>query len=232
MKKLEELEKERLKKEKSRINDLLKSYNRTDISENTKHEIIKRLKTTKKAIKYLPDLVRQEIAMNANLLINGLQQVLTNREFRNLYYGDFEEFIETVASLEETTKGYERISNTAYNSDIQKAILYFGFTKEELEILLKKDINEPSRDIFISFINKKYKTQIPTTKELESKAQNDESTDIVDRTKNTYAYKKMKLHNGDYMHGEYPYYYEFELDIYYKELIKESKSIHKRIRKI
>lgn len=232
MKKLEELEKERLKKEKSRINDLLKSYNRTDISENTKHEIIKRLKTTKKAIKYLPDLVRQEIAMNANLLINGLQQVLTNREFRNLYYGDFEEFIETVASLEETTKGYERISNTAYNSDIQKAILYFGFTKEELETLLKKDINEPSRDIFISFINKKYKTQIPTTKELGSKQQNDESTDIVDRTKNTYAYKKMKLHNGDYMHGEYPYYYEFELDIYYKELIKESKSIHKRIRKI
>lgn len=66
----------------------------------------------------------------------------------------------------------------------------------------------------MSFINKRYKTKIPTTKEL-----------------NNYEYKKMKLHNGDYMKGEYPEYYEFELDTYYKELIKESKNIHKRTRK-
>ena len=84
----------------------------------------------------------------------------------------------------------------------------------------------------MSFINKRYKTKIPTAKELVKKKQDEEIDNIVDRTKNNYEYKKKKLHNGDYLKGEYPEYYEFELDTYYKELIKESKEIHKRTKKI
>lgn len=232
MKILTELEKERLKKEKAKLSELLESYNRKDISESTKHQIVKRIKNAKKAISNLSDLVKQEIARNANLLFYGIQETLKNDEFRILYSADFEEFIEKIASLEEIVNGYERISNTAYNMDVQKAILYFGFTKKELETLFKEDTNNVSRDVFMSFINKRYKTKIPTTKELVKKKQDEEKDNIIDRTKNNYEYKKMKLHNGDYMKDEYPEYYEFELDTYYKELIKESKEIHKRTKKI
>ena len=231
MKTLEQIQSERLQKEKAKLNNLLKSYNRKDISEVTKREVVKRIKNAKKAISNLQDFVKQEIAMNANLLFQGLQSILTNIDFRIMYYENFDEFIEKVSSLEETTNSYEKISNTPYNADIQRAILYFGFTKHELETILKEGVNEPSRDVFISFINKRYKTKIPTQTELEDKRTSNKNSNIVDSTRNKYAYKKMKLRNGDYMKDEYPQYYEFELDTYYKELIKESKNILKRTRK-
>ena len=126
MKTLKTLERERLSLENDKIKNLLKSYNRTDISEITKKEITKRISQSKKAIGNLPDLIRQEIARNANLLFEGIRDALTQDDFRSLYFGDFEEFIEKVASLEETARGYERISNVAYNMDVQRAILYFG----------------------------------------------------------------------------------------------------------
>lgn len=231
MKTLKELEREKLKTENAKIATLLNSYNRVDITPETKREVLKRIKQAKKAIGNLPENVKQEIARNANLLYEGIRSALTHADFRNLYYGDFEEFIEKTSSLEETVNGYDKISNVAYNTDLQKAILYFGFTREELEELFKKGLCDQSRDIFIKFINKRYKTQIPTQKEFEEKILGDEGSDIVTKTKNKYAYKKMKLHNGDYFVDGYPQYYERELDTYYKEIIKEYESIQKRTRR-
>lgn len=232
MKTLKELKKERLKKERTKLIDLQKNYSRTDLGESTKHEIVKRIEKTNKAIANLSDIVRQEIARNANILIYGmLEAIQNNTYFRSLYYGDFEEFIEKVAGLEETVRGYERTSDTPYKIDIQKAILYFGFTKNELEILLKNDSKENSRDIFITFINKKYKTSIPTEREIEEKMIAYDDSNIVENLKNKYALEKIKLHNGEYMQGDYSYCYESELNAHYKKLIKESKNVPKRTRK-
>ena len=231
MKKLKTLEKERLIKENDKIKNLLESYNRTDITEETKHQISKKIKDSKKAIGNLQDIVRQEIARNANLLFEGIRDALTQNDFRRLYYGAFEDFIEQVASLEETTSGYERISNVAYNMDIQKAILYFGLTRKELELLFKNGLCDSQRDIFMKFINKRFKTKIPMTKELAEK-KIDDKTDKVKLAENKYEHKKKKLYNGEYMKGEYPQYYEYEIDMYFKEIIKEYKSIQKRVKTI
>lgn len=231
MKTLKTLERERLSLENDKIKNLLKSYNRTDISETTKKEIAKRISESKKAIGNLPDLIRQEIARNANLLFEGIRDALTQDDFRSLYYGDFEEFIEKVASLEETASGYERISNVAYNMDVQKAILYFGISREELEELFKKGLCDKYRDIFMAFINKKYNTSIPMSKDLVEKTV-DPDADMVTLAQNRYDIKKIKLHNGEYMTGEYPTYYESQVDTYFKEIIKEYKSIQRRTKRI
>lgn len=231
MKTLKELEKEKLSVENTKVRNLLQSYNRTDISEETKKAILKSVKDCKKAIGNLPDLVRQEIAKHANNLYEGLRDALADPKYRSLYYGDFEDFIEQTASLEETITGYARISNEAYNMDLQRAILYFGLTREELQMLFEKGVCDITRDIFIKYINKRYKTKIPTLVELQEMELKEKGYDIVERTEINYQKKKMKLHNGEYMVGEYPQYYEYELDTYYKELIKESKSIMQRTMK-
>lgn len=231
MKTLKTLEREKLSLENDKIKNLLQSYNRTDISDETKKEVVKRIAKAKKAIGNLPDLVKQEIAKNANALFEGIREALTHEDFRSLYYGDFEDFIEKVASLEETTKGYERISNTAYNMDVQRAILYFGITREELEELFKKGLCDRYRDVFMQFINKRYKTSIPTSEEINEIINRQPSSDFTTSIQNKYDMKKMRLNNGEYLVTDYPTYYEREIDTYYKELLKESKSIQKRLKK-
>lgn len=226
MKTLKELERERTKKENAKISNLLNSYKRDDISIATKNFIIKKLNRSKKAVGNVSDVVRQEIAKNANLLFEGLRDALTQKDFRRLYYTDFGEFIEKVSSLEETAYGYEKLSDVAYNENVQKAILYFGLTKAELEFLFVNGLSDASRDIIMAFINKRYKTQIPMLKELLEQAKNEKN-----EIKREYLCKKLKLNNGEFLESEYPTYYEFEIDNYYKEKLKEPKGIIRRILK-
>ena len=94
MKTLKQLERERLSIENTKIKNLLESYNKSDLSEETKREVVKRIAKAKKAIGNLPDLVRQETARHANNLYEGLKKALSDPAYRMLYYGDFEEFIE------------------------------------------------------------------------------------------------------------------------------------------
>lgn len=226
MKTLKELERERAKKENAKISNLLNSYKRDDISIATKNFIIKKLNRSKKAVGNISDVVRQEIAKHANLLFEGLRDSLTQKDFRRLYYADFGEFIEKVSSLEETAYGYEKLSDVAYNENVQKAILYFGLTKAELEFLFVNGLSDASRDIIMAFINKRYKTQIPMLNELLEQAKNEKN-----EIKREYLCKKLKLNNGEFLESEYPTYYEFEIDNYYKEKLKEPKGIIRRILK-
>jgi hypothetical protein len=82
----------------------------------------------------------------------------------------------------------------------------------------------------MSFINKKYNTKIPMSKDLVEKIVEPDA-DMVTLAQNRYDIKKIKLHNGEYMTEEYPTYYESQVDAYFKEIIKEYKSIQKRTRK-
>jgi hypothetical protein len=210
MKTLKELENEKLKQENAKIRNLIKSYKRDDISPATKSFILAKIKQSKKAIGNITDFVKQEIAKNANVLFEGIRDSLTHKDFRKLYYGYFEDYIEKVASLEEKAYGYEKMSNVVYNEDLQRAILYFGLTREELEFLFKNGLTDESRDIIMAFINKRYKTSIPTLEELRENALNDEIY---------LEYQLTKLRNGEYLTGEYPSFYEIDL----KDLNRKSK---------
>lgn len=230
MKTLRKLEREKLREENTKVNNLMKSYNRNDISDVTKEEILKRIKLTKKAIGNLPDLVRQEIARNANLLFDGFRESISDPKLRNLYFTDFEDYIEALASLEEDVLGeYQRISKDAYNIDVQKAILYFGLTRKELDKIFDKGFDNIAREIFMAFINRRYKTEIPSMEELlQAKKALDEAEDTVEKIEAKYTYSQMLLNNGAYIQSEYPIYYKKDLDTRYKELIKEAKSEIKR----
>ena len=227
MKTLEELKIDRLKKEKHILKELHKSYVRNDISNITKYEIGKKKIIINSAIDNLTDLVRQEIAKNANLLFDGIKEVLKKNEFARLYYGDFEEFVEAVASLKKTACGYERISNNPINIDIQNTILYFGFTEAELEALLKTELFVISRDKFMLFFNKKYKTLIPIGKDFERYMLDGKKKDIDANEKNKYEYRLLQLHNGDFIHDGYTYCYEYQLEEHYKVMRKTFRKLLK-----
>ena len=61
-------------------------------------------------------------------------------------------FIIANISITEDNK-FKANSYYGYNLDIQRAILYFDFTLDELNILIKEKFNQDTRDKMIIFIN-------------------------------------------------------------------------------
>ena len=161
MKTIKKLERERLHKENTRIRHLLAIYNDPSTDALTKDEIKKRIKFCKLAIGNLPETVRIEIAKHANLLMNGIQESMKYDEFRNLFNSDINQYLSRVASLKLKNNRHVKEKNSGYNLDMQRAILFFNFTEDEI-----KKIITMTRDEFMVFINEQYGTQIPMLEEL------------------------------------------------------------------
>ena len=55
------------------------------------------------------------------------------------------------AAFEKYAQIYGDFDSNPYNMDLQRAILYFGLTRKELETLFEKGICDATRDKFIKF---------------------------------------------------------------------------------
>lgn len=229
MKKLTTLEKERLNKENERMTHLLAIYKDPATDALTKAEISKRMKFVRRAIGNLPETVKIEIAKHANLLFNGIQESLKFDEFRNLYYSNIKSYLKRVSSLKVENGKIVAEKHSGYNLDIQRAILFFDFTLEDLKILMNKQMTEEDREEFMRFINQAYETQIPMLQELrdvETRRQQSRST--LEQVKSAKEKKILEVRNGVYIQTEYPLYYEHEIVSHYDELIEDAKLSLKR----
>lgn len=225
MKTIKKLERERLHKENTRIRHLLAIYNDPSTDALTKDEIKKRIKFCKLAIGNLPETVRIEIAKHANLLMNGIQESMKYDEFRNLFNSDINQYLSRVASLNLKNNRYVKEKNSGYNLDMQRAILFFDFTEDEI-----KKIMTMTRDEFMVFINGQYGTQIPMLEELriaEERRQN-AYNDTLEQVKCAKEKVILQVRNGVYIQTEYPLYYEQQVIEYYDKLIEDAEKELKR----
>ena len=225
MQTLKKLERERLHKENTRIRLLLAIYNDSSTDALTKSEINKRIKFCKLAIGNLPETVRIEIAKHANLLMNGIQESMKYDEFRNLFNSDINQYLSRVASLKLKNNRYVKEKNSGYNLDMQRAILFFSFTEDEI-----KKIMTMTRDEFMVFINEQYGTQIPMLEEIriaEERRQN-AYNDTLEQVKCAKEKVILQIRNGVYIQTEYPLYYEHQVIEYYDKLIEDAEKELKR----
>lgn len=225
MKTLKKMERERLQKENERIRHLLAIYNDPSTDALTKGEISKRIKFCKLAIGNLPETVKIEIAKHANLLMNGIQESLRFYEFNDMFFSDINEYLSRVASLKLKNNKYVKEKDSGYNLDIQRAILFFDFTYDEI-----KKIMAMTRDEFMVFINGQYGTQIPMLEELRSIEEKRQSAynNTLEQVK--YAKEKviLQVRNGVYIQTEYPLYYEHQVIEHYDKLIEDAEKELKR----
>lgn len=225
MKTLKKLERERLHKENTRIRHLFAIYNDPSTDALTKDEIKKRIKFCKLAIGNLPETVKIEIAKHANLLMNGIQESMKFDEFRNLFNSDINQYLSRVASLKLKGNRYVKLINSGYNLDMQRAILFFGFTEEEI-----KKIMTMTRDEFMVFINEQYGTQIPMLEELRSIEEKRQRAynNTLEQIKCAKEKVILQVRNGVYIQTEYPLYYEHQVVEYYDGLIEDAEKELKR----
>ena len=225
MKTIKKLERERLQKENTRIRHLLAIYNDSSTDALTKDEIKKEIKFCKLAIGNLPETVKIEIAKHANLLMNGIQESMKFDEFRNLFNSDINQYLSRVASLKLKNNRYVKEKNSGYNLDMQRAILFFNLTEDEI-----KKIMTMTRDEFMVFINEQYGTQIPMLEELriaEERRQN-AYNDTLEQVKCAKEKVILQIRNGVYIQTEYPLYYEHQVIEYYDKLIEDAEKELKR----
>lgn len=224
MKTFKTLTRERLHKENERISHILSLYNDSCIDCITKDELNKRYKISKLTIGNLPEAIRIVIAKHINLLIDGINESLKYDEFKKLFEKDIDSYLYRVSSLVSDGEKFIAEKNSGYNLDIQRAVLFFGFTREEL---LK--IVSMSRDEAVSYINSVYGTCIPLSSELvEAKNKWSESRDDLERIRNARDLKILGVRNGAYIQTEYPLMYEREVNEYYDKLECDCKKTLKR----
>ena len=224
MKTLKMLERERLSKENDRISHILSLYNDRGIDATTRSELGKRFKFSKLIIGNLKETIRIEIAKHINLLFRGINESLIFDEFKNLFDNDIDAYLYRVASLIPDNNKYISKCKSGYNLDIQRAILFFDFTKEELA-----DILSMSRDEAVVFINNKYGTSIPTTQELiDARIKWEESCDGEIRIKNAKELKILGVRNGAFIQTEYPLFFERDVNEYYDKLVQDYNVTLKR----
>ena len=214
MKSIEILRRERLHKENDRISHLLSLYNDSGIDAVTKNELHKRIDFSKKVSGNLNETINIVIAKHANLLMNGIHESLKYYEFNDLFFSDINAYLNRVANLNCVNNLYVRIAESAYNLDIQRAILFFNFTYGEI-----KEIMKMTRDEFMCFINNKYGTNIPMMSELEeARLKWSESCNDLEQVKNACEMKLLGLRNGAYIQTEYPLFFERDVISQYEEL--------------
>lgn len=224
MKTIKTLERERLHKENERISHILSLYNDDGIDFVTRQELRKRLKISKITIGNLSETIRIEIAKHINLLMNGIIESLKFDEFRNLFKNDMDAYLYRICSLVVKDNKYIAERQSGYNLDIQRAILFFDFTREEF-----LNIASMSRDEAVTFINNKYGTSIPMSSELmDAKVRWQESRSELDRIENAKELKILGVRNGAFIQTEYPLFYEKEISKYYDKLVVDHKKSLKR----
>lgn len=218
MKSINLLRKERLHCENDRIAHLLALYNDSGIDGITKSELSKRIDFSRRVIGNLNETVNIVIAKHANLLLNGMVGCLKYHEFNDLFFSDINEFLDRVASLKCVNNLYVKTCDSGYNLDIQRAILFFNFTYEEI-----RKIMVMTRDEFMSFINEVYGTNIPMNSELEEvKEKWYYSKDDLEQVKNAREMKLVGLRNGAFIQTEYPLFFERDIVEQYDRLEKDA----------
>lgn len=211
---IEVLRKERLHKENDRIAHLLALYNDTKIDEATKKEILRNINFCKRVIGNLEETVNIVIAKHANLLFNGITESLKYYEFNDLFFSDINKYLNRVASLKCENNMYVSEKESGYNLDIQRAILFFNFTYDEMKMLSKMN-----RDEFMCFINRKYGTNIPMLSELiDAHYKWYESRDDLQQVINARKLKLLRLRNGAFIQTEYPLIYKRDIIEQYDKL--------------
>lgn len=224
MKTLRTLERERLHKENDRISHILSLCNDDGLDFVTRQELNKRLKISKITIGNLPETIRIEIAKHINLLMNGINESLKFDEFRNLFENDIDAYLYRVCSLVVKENKYIAERQSGYNLDIQRAILFFDFTRDEF-----LHIASMSRDEAVTFINNKYGTSIPMSSELiDAKTRWQESRSHLEQIGNAKELKILGVRNGAFIQTEYPLFYEKEVSRYYDKLVVDYKKSLKR----
>ena len=146
-------------------------------------------------------------------------------EFRNLFNSDINQYLSRVASLKLKNNRYVKEKNSGYNLDMQRAILFFNLTEDEI-----KKIMTMTRDEFMVFINEQYGTQIPMLEELriaEERRQN-AYNDTLEQVKCAKEKVILQIRNGVYIQTEYPLYYEHQVIEYYDKLIEDAEKELKR----
>ena len=113
---------------------------------------------------------------------------------------------------------YVKTCDSGYNLDIQRAILFFNFTYDEI-----RKIMVMTRDEFMSFINEVYGTNIPMNSELEEvKEKWYYSRDDLEQVKNAREMKLVGLRNGAFIQTESPLLFERDIVQQYDNLEKDA----------
>ena len=214
MKSVEMLRRERLHKENQRIAHLLNLYNSNEVDDATKNEILKKINFSKRVIGNLEETINIVIAKHANLFFNGVYVSLKYYEYKKLFLSDINKYLSIVAGLKSENNIYVSEKENGYNLDIQRAILYFGFTNDEMKIISKMN-----RDDFMSFINQAYGTNIPMLYELDAaKYKWNESNDDLEQVSNSRKLKLLLLRNGAFIQTDYPLIFERDIIEKYDKL--------------
>ena len=236
-----ELKQIRIEQETEKINSEINSLKHDNPSEYERNKLKNNIKIRKKVLENIDEVVKSEIAYHINLLYEGLNLYSKDPNFEKLFFDDFELFIFIIANISITEDNkFKANSYYGYNLDIQRAILYFDFTLDELNILIKEKFNQDTRDKMIIFINNQYETNIPLTKEIETCKQrlfecwfNDRERIIKNK-----EYKLLQVRNGEFMKGDiYPLYYHSSIEEHYDSLLislennEEQKNIIKTRKK-
>lgn len=220
MKTLANLINERKIKENERLLNLKKIYDDPAMDALTKNAIYKRVKFCQRVLNNLEETVKIEIAKHANLLFEGIRESLGFDEFKKLYYLDFEKYIYRMCSMKIINHKFIVDRQFGYNLDIQKAIIFFDLSIDDLKLIINQEIDDNKREEFMCFINEKYETKIPTLNELRKANEyyqysHKNSLSEIECAKNRAI---LQVRNGVYIQTEYPLYYEDEIIDHYDKL--------------
>ena len=214
MKTFEELKKTRLTNEKIKLVDAEKKYD--DSHNNTWYQnyaYYKQMENSKKVIENIDESVKMEIALYTNILYDSLSEASNYCIFSENFNNLFQKYINDAETIFKDGNIYSfRIDLDAlYPLEIIQAIVYFGFTKDDLQMLSKKQNGIITKDIFIQFINDCYGTNIPLKSEWVEFFAKPMPQTIFEMKQYNCNHNLLLLRNGKLMDGNYPLQYEDDI---------------------
>lgn len=238
MKTFDELKQDRIKFETEKINSETKSLEYDNPSEYKRTELKNNIKKRKRVLENIDEVVKSEIAYYINILYENLNIYQIHPNFDKLFYNDFIMFITKITNLSLTKDNkFKANSYYGYNLDVQDAILYFDFTLDELNFLVKEKFNQDTRDKFIIYINNQYGTDIPLLSKLEYAKKRLFECWFHEKLKFTKdkEHKILKAKNGEFMKKDrnrhiYPQYYQSSIIEYYDKIIEKIQELNNDVK--
>lgn len=213
MKTFEELKKNRLVIEERKLSEASKKLEDSNIDWYKKFNNNEQKRKSLEVIGNIDEAVKMEIAMYANILYDGLMEISEHDFWTDAFYINFKKCINIAETIfkDSDVYLYELDLFPLYPRDVVRAIMYFGWTQDDLQNIMYEKINIRLSDNFIKFINGFYGTSMPLYSEWVEFRLSPIPTLGASKDQYMYKYHLMKLRNGEFMDGNYPEQYESDI---------------------
>lgn len=209
MKSFEDLKKERILIEQQKLIDAQRKEKVINYNWNDSYKNYVQIANSQKVLENIDEAVKMEIALQTNILYQSLRDCSSY----NSFYDVFRKYINDASTIfvDGNVYSFHPELPALYDYSIIRAILYFGFTENDLQNLIdeKKDIR--SRDNFVFFINNYYGTDIPLVYEFKLLSESPLPETMLQKKKLNLELSLFRLRNGELMDGNYPLQYEADI---------------------